>query len=199
LQTKIKSLILFFCFSLLFWMHAIPNSSVTITKTTKPPLLDGKLDDPVWQTATQFTNFKTFKPDFKKDPSQKTIFYMSYDEENLYFAFRSFDTEPQKIKGAVSKRDTLNGDDWVGICLDTYNDHQNAFCFILNPLGMQVDGMINMHGNLDASPDMVWYSKGVIDDKGYVVEFRVPLKSIRFPGKKTITMGLILFRTIIRT
>ncbi len=124
---------------------------------------------------------------------------MTHDEENIYFAFRCYDTDPQKIKATISKRDTLNGDDWVGVALDTFNDEQTAFCFILNPLGIQVDGMLNLQGNLDASLDMVWYSKGGVDDQGYVVECKVPLKSIRFPGKKKITMGIMFFRTIVRT
>lgn len=166
---------------------------------SQPPVIDGKLGDEAWNSAAKFTQFKTFKPDYRKRPTQKTVVYMTHDAENLYFAFRCYDTDPQKVKATISKRDTLNGDDWVGLALDTFNDEQTAFCFILNPLGIQVDGMLNLQGDLDASLDMVWYSKGQMDDEGYVVECKVPLQSIRFPSKKEITMGVMFFRTIVRT
>ncbi len=183
----------------LFPAFVLASQPLEVSKAQLPPVIDGSLDDSAWQTAAKFTELKTFKPDYKKDLSQKTEVFMTYDEGNFYFAFRCYDNDPNKIKAAIRKRDTLEGDDWVGLCLDTFNDEQTAFCFILNPLGIQVDGMLNLDGDLDASLDMVWFSKGMIDDQGYVVEFKVPLKSIRFPGKKKINMGVMFFRTIGRT
>ncbi|MBN1273520.1 MAG: carbohydrate binding family 9 domain-containing protein [Candidatus Aminicenantes bacterium] len=190
---------LFILIVLFLPVFLVATNTVEIAATGQAPNLDGKLDDDVWQTAAKFTTFKTYNPDYKKDPSQKTVVYLAYDEDNLYVAFRCFDTEPDKIKATVSKRDTLVSDDWVGFVLDTFYDRQTAFAFILNPLGIQTDGMMNLQGNLDASMDMVWYSKGVVNEDGYSVECRVPSKSIRFPGRKKFTMGVMFFRSISRT
>jgi hypothetical protein len=172
---------------------------VTIAITKTPPEIDGILDDDIWETATKFENFKTIEPDYGKEPGQKTVAYMTYDAENIYFAARCFDNEPDKIKTSVSSRDNMFGDDNVIIMLDTFNTMQEAFGFFLNPEGIQGDAMINSDGNGDPSFDMVWYSKGVIDDEGYAVECRIPLQSIRFPGKETITLRVAIFRQIIRT
>lgn len=172
---------------------------VTVSSTKTPPVIDGILDDTAWGKAATFENFKTIKPDYGKEPSQKTIVYMTYDAENLYFAFRCFDTEPDKIKTSVSSRDNMFQDDNITIMLDTFNTMQEAYGLFMNPEGIQGDAMINADGNGDASFDMVWYSKGVVDDKGYAVECRIPLQSIRFPGKESITLRVAFFRQIIRT
>ena len=112
---KIKETILEFLCAIFFVFPLTASVSATlqVSATDDPPVLDGKLDEPLWQTAAQFTAFKTFNPDYRKDPSQKTIVYFTYDEENIYFAFRCSDTDPEKIKATVSKRDTLQGDTWT--------------------------------------------------------------------------------------
>ena len=165
----------------------------------KPPVIDGKLDPGEWDEAFKMTNFKTFQPDYGKDPSQKTEGYFLYDAENFYFAFRCYDTEPAKIKASINKRDNMFSDDFVGIIIDTYNTMQSGYGFLVNPLGIQGDGMMNVNGNLQPDQDFVWYSKGQIDDQGYTVEYRIPLQSIRFPSGKTITMRLGFFRQFVRT
>ena len=64
------------------------NEKVDLTPTNIPPVLDGVLDDEAWKNALTYTDFKTWMPDFSQDMPEKTIAYVTYDEENLYFAFR---------------------------------------------------------------------------------------------------------------
>ncbi len=168
--------------------HVYADELITVHPTKTPPVIDGILGDAAWEAAAQFENFKTIKPDYGKEGSQKTIAYMTYDEENIFFAVRCFDSDPSKIKTSVSSRDNMFQDDYVAFIIDTFNTMQEAYGFFLNPEGIQGDAMINSDGNTDDSFDMVWYSKGNIDDKGYTIECRVPLQSIRFPGKETITL-----------
>ena len=173
-------------------------NALDIAPAPKAPVIDGKLDQGEWDAAFKMTNFKTFQPDFNKDPSQKTEAYMLYDADNLYFAFRCYDNDPSKIKASISKRDAMFSDDFVGIIIDTYNTMQNGYGFLINPLGIQGDGMMNISGNLQPDHDMLWYSKGQIDDHGYTTECRIPLQSIRFPDQKTITMRVGFFRQLVR-
>jgi hypothetical protein len=170
-----------------------------LAKAAVPPVIDGVLDDPAWADCLKFDGFKTFKPDYGKDASQKTEAYIAYDAENFYFAFRCYDSEPSRIKAAVSKRDNIFQDDVVFIILDPFDDKQSGYSFILNPLGIQGDGMVNVSGNLDASFDAVWYSKGRIDDQGWTVEARIPLQSIRFPARDVLTMRIMFVRFFTRT
>ncbi|MCX6570597.1 MAG: DUF5916 domain-containing protein [Candidatus Aminicenantes bacterium] len=178
---------------------AVQAEVPVLTKATVPPVIDGVLDDAVWSTALRFDGFKTFKPDYGKDGSQKTEAYIAHDAENFYFAFRCYDSEPSKVKAAVSKRDNIFQDDMVFINLDTFNDNQSAFVFMLNPLGIQGDGMLTVNGNVEASFDTVWYSKGRIDDQGWTVEARIPLQSIRFPNRDVQTMRILFIRFFTRS
>ncbi len=171
-------------------------ASVPIYRTDTPPLIDGKLDDTLWQNATRFDNFVTFKPDYGKPTSEKTIVMVAYDRKYIYFAFDCLDSEPAKIKAAMAKRDGIDMDDWIGVVLDTFGDQQGGYLFEVNPLGVQLDGKINADGNGDASFDTIWESKGYINGKGYSAEIAVPFKSLRYPFKKTITMGLLISRYI---
>ncbi len=168
-------------------------------RTVAPPVIDGKLDDPAWNSALRLTEFKTWQPDYGKDPSQKTEALFLFDPENFYVAFRGFDTEPGRVKAAICKRDTMFQDDYIGFFVDTFQDHQNAYCFMVNPLGIQGDGLLNSQGNMESTLDLIWYSKGQVDDQGFTVELRIPLQSIRFPNKETVVMGMFFFRQIVRT
>jgi len=166
-------------------------------KTDIPPVLDGILDDPVWQKSPNETGFKTYHPDYGKDMPEDTVVYYAYDRENLYFAFRCYDSEPNKIKAAVTSRDNIRSDDWICINLDPFNDQQFLHVFYCNPLGIQGDSTFE-GGKEDFSVDIVWYSAGKIDEEGYAIELRIPFKSLRFSHKDPVEMGIIFERMISR-
>ncbi len=92
-------------------------------KTDTPPVIDGVLDDQVWNKAPHETGFKTWYPDYGINMVENTVVYYAYDRENLYFAYRCFDSQPDKIKSSVNSRDNILSDDWICINLDTFNDH----------------------------------------------------------------------------
>jgi len=166
-------------------------------RTDTPPVIDGKLDESLWSEAPFVTGYKTFIPDFGLEMVEKTFAYMAYDSENLYFAFRCLDSQPEKIKAAIANRDTIRPDDWICINLDSFNDHQSLYALYVNPLGIQADSIF-AGGVEDHSADMVWYSAGQIDEQGYTIEVRVPFKSLRFSGKERVEMAVIFERRISR-
>lgn len=166
-------------------------------KTDIPPVIDGKLDDPVWQQAPSETGFKTYYPDYGINMEENSVVYYAYDRENLYFAFRCFDSQPDKIKASISRRDNIHSDDWICINLDSFNDHQSLYALYVNPFGIQGDSRFE-GGEEDFSVDIVWYSQGRIDDEGYAIELKIPLKSIRFTHKDPVEMGVIFERKISR-
>ncbi|MEW6508662.1 MAG: DUF5916 domain-containing protein [Bacteroidota bacterium] len=165
--------------------------------TLAPPVIDGKLDDAVWKTAPAISEFKTFTPDFGKTLSEKTVVYMAYDKENLYFAFKCFDSEPNKIRATITSRDNIKAEDWICINLDSFNDQQSLYAFYVNPLGIQEDSRYT--GNTeDFSIDLVWYSAGKIDPDGYSIEIKLPLKSLRYSNEDPVQMSVFFERKISR-
>ena len=167
------------------------------SKAEVAPVMDGRLDDPVWARASSVTGFETFIPEFGKKQAEGTIAFMAYDREHLYFAFRCFDPHPELIKAAVSRRDDIANDDFVCINLDTFNDQQSLYAFYVNPYGIQGDSRF-ASGKEDFSIDLVWESAGRIDAEGYTVEMKIPLKSIRYTSGDVVRMAVFFERTINR-
>ena len=166
-------------------------------RTGAPPAIDGRLDEAAWREAPSVELTKTFIPDFGREASERTVAYMAYDAENLYFAFKCYDREPDKIKAALADRDTIRSDDFICINLDSFNDRQSLYALYVNPLGIQTDSRY-ASGNEDFSVDFVWSSAGRIDPDGYSVELAVPFKSIRYAGKKRVEMSIFFERRVSR-
>ena len=69
-----------------------------ISRLTRPLILDGKMGDPWWKSATRYADFKMRHPGAGQSPSERTEVYLAYDAATLYVAIRSFDDEPKKIR-----------------------------------------------------------------------------------------------------
>jgi hypothetical protein len=170
---------------------------VTIPRFDKAPVIDGKLDDSVWQTAALLKDFYQIDPGDNTAPSKPTEVLIGYDPKFLYIAFRAFD-EPDKIRSTIAKRDNIWQDDYVGFFLDTFNDKRKAFEMFFNPLGIQGDGVLTEGRGEDMSVDILMDSKGVITETGYIVEIAIPFKSIRYEAGKDKLWGAHFFRRIQR-
>jgi hypothetical protein len=136
------------------------------------------------------------------DPaSQRTEAYLGYDEKNIYIAFLCFDTEPDKVRARMTRRETAFSDDFVEVTLDTFHDQQRGYVFWSNPVGVQADGLwneANSGNGPDFSFDTVWDSEAKVTDKGYVVWMAIPFKSLRFSSSDLQTWGITLLRMIPR-
>src|SRR5207248_2672968 len=155
------------------------SQPVKMPRFDKPPVIDGKLDDEVWQHAAVLKDFYQVQPGDNIAPSRPTEVMIGYDSKFLYFGFHAYD-EPDKIRATIAKRDDIFNDDYVGFFLDTFNDRRKAFEAFFNPLGVQADGIRAEGADEDFSVDWVMESKGVITKDGYTVEVAIPFKSLRY-------------------
>lgn len=195
---KLKRRIFFLFLFFLFISTLSSRVLIESIRTLSPPKIDGVLDDPVWKSAKAYSEFTSFYPDYGKSPKEKTIVYLAYDAENLYFAIKCFDKEPGKIIANVKKRDNLEGEDKMGIYIDSHDDGQNAYLFLINPLGIQQDGIVDPAGENEFLSDFVWESEGVIDAEGYRIEVRIPFESLRFSQAEVVKMRIGFLRFISR-
>ncbi len=180
--------------------HIPPEKAqpIHLTRFNDEPVIDGKLNDEVWATATVFKDFFQTRPGENVAPSLPTEVRIGYDDRHLYFAFRAWD-EAGKVRATVAKRDNVWDDDFVWVALDTFNDRRKAYVMAFNPLGIQADGIFTEGGfgnNEDYSVDIVMESKGQVVDDGYIVEVKIPFKSFRYEIGKGKSWGLHLMRTI---
>jgi hypothetical protein len=178
-----------------------PEKSVPITipKFDSEPVIDGKLDEEVWQKAAVFKDFYQIQPGDNTPASKETITRVGYDEKYLYVGIHAFD-DPSLIRATIAKRDDVFGDDNVRFTIDTFNDQRRAYVFFFNPYGIQADAIItdSQERGPDFSIDVVMESKGVILEDGYSVEVKLPFKSIRYAAGKGKLWGFNSGRRIPR-
>ena len=163
------------------------------------PIIDGHLDDQAWQTPPlALGEWITYNPAYGETLAQETEVWVAYDDENLYFAFRCRDPEPDKVRANLSRRDQLFNDDWVGLSLDSLAAGQSSYDMFVNPRGVQADILTSSSAGEQLAPDWVWDSAGRATAEGYDAEIRLPLESIRFKGGREVLMGVMFWRRVSR-
>ncbi|MDZ7260660.1 MAG: carbohydrate binding family 9 domain-containing protein [candidate division KSB1 bacterium] len=167
---------------------------------TRPPRIDGKLNDACWQGDGWAGDFIQQQPYEGKPASQPTEFKILYDNTNLYVAIRAYDREPEKIDVRFSRHDDWFGD-VVGICFDSYYDHRTGYEFDLKAGGSKID-LIQMDSganwSVDLSWDAVWDGKTAIEDSAWTAEMRIPFSQLRFAKKDEQVWGLHVWRWLQR-
>jgi hypothetical protein len=176
------------------------HKTMQAVRVAKGPKLDGVLDDPVWEEAKFQNDFIQRVPDTGADPTEKTEVAIIYDDENVYFGVRLYDSEPDKIHITEMRRDgDIVFDDRFEIVLDTFHDHQSAFNLITNAAGSVNDAIIREDGRIrSGARELVWDAISSIDDKGWYLEIYVPWQTLRYNEGDDLVWGVNFVRTIIR-
>lgn len=167
-------------------------------KVATPPVINGILDDEAWQNGIWIDDFTQFEPYNGRAASQRTEFKIIFDEDNLYVAFKAFDTSPDSIVNRLSRRDNSDGD-LVGIILDSYHDLRTGFLFGISSSGVKYDLVFTNDGqNEDSSWDPNWWGKTSINNEGWIAEMKIPFSQVRFEKNSGDIWGLQVARVLYR-
>ena len=189
---------LFVSIFILLSCHQISFSQkrqLVVDKTEKPPKIDGVLDDDVWMLCHVATDFTQFRPGMgKKDSLQiATEVKMTYDDEAIYVgAFLKDD--PKKIMRQYRSRDNFGQADFFAIILNPNNDGQNDTEFFVFSSGNQADALATPTNGEDFGWNAVWESKVNIVENGWIVEVKIPYRTLRFSNKGAKTWGVQFHR-----
>ena len=190
-MNKILRISLFFVTNLISLLAiAQPNANIqqefqlTIQPTKIPIKLDGILDEPAWNTVEAVSQFyKKFPNDIGAAKKQTEVKYL-FDDKNIYFAFKVYDSGTAIIKSL--KRDIgHDGNDGVAIVLDPLNQKTNGFYFVLSALNVQSEGQLtgDSEDGLSYSWDAKWFSMTKDYGNYWIAEIAIPLKSIRYSSE----------------
>ncbi len=160
--------------------------------------VDGRLDESIWQSAPVSSDFIQSEPEEGVAASERTTVRIVYDNEALYVAVCAYDSEPDKIKGLLTRRDEQSPSDWLTIAFDSYGDHRTAFQFGVNPVGVKTDAYFSDDVNKDVNWDAVWDVAVLTDDEGWKAEFCIPFTQLRFPKAADHIWGFQATRLITR-
>ena len=168
---------------------------LTISKCTNSAIkIDGVLSEPEWESCETATDFVEIEPGDNVKSKVITEVKLIYDDNYLYAAFICYDDKISKLRTSLTDRDKIYSDDYVGLLLDTYNDHKQAYEVFLNPYGIQGDGIWTKQGE-EMNFDMLYDSEAKIYKDKWIVEIAIPFKSLRFPEKDEQEWGVHIIRT----
>jgi hypothetical protein len=158
--------------------------------------LDGDFGEAVWRRAVPFGDFVQRDPREGAAPTFRTEARVVFDKTYLYVAVRAFDTEPGKIVGIRTRRDSSSPSDWLHVMIDSYRDRRTAYEFAVNAAGVKLDRYWFADGNSDSSWDAVWDVSVTRDAEGWKAEFRIPFSQLRFETGKRDAFGFAVIREI---
>ena len=163
-------------------------------------IVDGNLDEPQWQTAPIAKDFFMFAPDNGKEveKGKETEVKILYDNEAIYIGAILYDAEPSKILKELTLRDDQGTSDNFGVFINGFNDGQQDFRFFCTASGTQLDCLATDTNGEDFSWDAIWLSKAKINNKGWVVEMKIPYAALRFSNNKVQTWGINFVRDLKR-
>jgi len=174
------------------------EKSARMVRTDVPPVIDGVLDDPVWQNATIIEDLHQVNPIEYAPPSERTVAYLLYDDEALYIGIELYDSEPEKITGnSMRQGSSILDDDAIFVTLDPFNTGRAGYFFGTNPHGVRYDGVYRNVSELYSDWDGIWNVRTSRFDGGWIAEYEIPYRTLSF-DPNTDTWGLNFSRTVKR-
>ena len=173
---------------------------ITASRTDEPVVIDGHLDDAVWNLASPVSGFVQSEPEEGSPATEQTVVQMAFDNKNLYIAAYCYDSDPAGIVVNDIREDFRTGNqDSFEVILDTFADRRNGFVFMTNPAGARSDQqMANEGREVNASWDAVWFVRTSLVEDGWIAEVAIPFNSLRFDLDTSTTWGVNFSRRLRR-
>ncbi len=151
-----------------------------ISRTKTAIKLDGRLDEPDWQTARVanrfFLNFP-FDTAFAQLPTNVRV---TFDANFLYIGVVVTQPRNSYITRSL-KRDFDRGtSDVFAINIDPFKDRLNGFHFAISPYGVQREGMISNGSDISFDWDNKWYVEVQNEEDRWTAEIAIPFKTLRY-------------------
>lgn len=183
-----SSFLLFLCF--FTSLNAQQSPKIKAKYIDSPIVLDGKLDESVWEKADQSSSFWQYFPTDSILSKYPTTLKMVYDDEYIYVGIKAFAVDKNFVVSSLRRDFSGPTTDNVSVVFDTFQDQINAFNFGASPYGVQRESLISEGGStrnsFNPTWDVKWFVESTISDDHYTVEMKIPFSSIKFPeGTKT--------------
>jgi Domain of unknown function (DUF5916)/Carbohydrate family 9 binding domain-like len=174
--------------------------AIRANRISDPIVMDGLLNEESWMRAEVLKQFLQKDPEEGSPATELTEVRILYDARHIYFGITCRDSNPSGIRATELRRDNeLNNDDSFELVLDTFHDHRNGYLLRVNPLGTQYDATITNEGQqVNSDWDEKWEVKTRVTETGWVAEFVVPFKILRFINQNSIVWGVNFHRNIKR-
>jgi hypothetical protein len=176
------------------------RKTIQAVRITKPPKIDGRLDESFWKTLPVAQDFIEYGPRNGTRPPYDTRVMFAFDDVALYVGAIMLDPHPDSIFKQLGRRDMLEklANDYLSVDILPYNDEMNMYEFKVNPSNVQNDCKYSMVG-VDLTWDAVWESGTSINDSSWVLEIKLPFSALRFSRIENQVWGINMWRNFYRS
>jgi hypothetical protein len=164
---------------------------VMATETKEIMIIDGRLNETVWNQAPVIKEFFRMEPRQGGSYNYPTHVRVVFDKKNLYFGVFCKDSGGLKaLRVQDLRRDFLYGEnDIFYLQLDPQNLKRYCASFQTTPYGNQRDAQIFDDTFTDNEWDALWKVRTTITDSGYYAEFAIPFASLRYEKQNEDSVG----------
>lgn len=177
-----------------------PPLTATALMTGEKIVVDGRLNDAVWQRIVPMTEFYEYRPQDAVPSRFATEARIAYDKLALYVAVTAHDPDPGKIDAPLVRRDQVQGSqDFFAIHVDPVGTRKFAQIFRFNAAGAIGDGLFNEDTTSeDYSPDFEFEVRTSRSATGWSAEIRIPFSTLRYSDPPSPTWSIQIVRGISR-
>lgn len=172
--------------------------TVRAFRVAEPPRIDAILDEALYASRPPITDFIQQEPREGEIATERTLVWLSFDDENLYVGARCYDSQPQRIVANDMRRDGRNvsQNDNFSIVLDTFHDRRNGYEFLMNAIGGAWDTQVTDERDINRDWNAVWTQHSRLDSEGWTLEMAIPFRSLRYRGSGPQVWGINIRRNV---
>ena len=174
---------------------------ITTVRITEKITLDGRLDEPAWKLAVPVSDFIQRIPRTGELSDERTELRVLYDDNNLYVAVTALDSHPALVVKELKRDFDINGTDLIQVIIDSLHDGRSGYSLSTNPAGAKRDNQLSPINSSGGGVDWdgVWDVKvRRLEEGGWVAEYEIPFKTMRFSRAPSQVWGLQIARRIPR-
>lgn len=177
-----------------------PDRAISITRLPPehgPIVIDGALDEAVWETLPVLGDFRVIEPDTLARPEFETRIRMAYDDRGLYIGAEMLQP-PETLIERLSGRDqrALNRDT-VTVTLDTSGEGRYGNWFGIALGDSLLDGTVLPERQFSSDWDGPWEGRSQRTPYGWTAEFFIPWGIVSMPSSADVRrMGVFVSRVV---
>ena len=179
---------------------AQPSEKTAIaTRTRTAPVVDGRMDEPLWAQASIIEDFTALRPTPGAAPSERTRIYIVYDDDAIYIGAQLLRRDPSSVPRMMSRRDGMAAAEKITVVFDPQLDRRTAVGFGVSAAGVRSDFRHTQDEEMrgrESQFDPVWAAAAHVDSAGWTAEMRIPFSQLRFPAREVQRWGLQINRWI---
>ena len=161
-----------------------PAALIAIYKTTSKIIVDGIMNEDVWQTASLADSFINKWPTDSGKAKLQTEVRIIYDDQFIYFGIKAYLGDKDPVIQSLKRDVNPYYSDGVSVVIDASGKNTSGYTFGVNAAGAQMEGIVEVNSD-SFDWDTKWYSATKVFKGYWTAELAIPFKSLRFPKSQT--------------